>query len=77
MMVAAGFECAASVLLLTPTGYSNEDDAAAPWERPNGVRQLVSVEIWETDIQKKRVRTEGLGELQRTSASVGCLGVVT
>src|ERR1700730_18728568 len=61
VMVEAGFERAAPVLLLTPTGYRNEDDAATPRRRPDLRGQLVSIEIRKSDVQQQRMRTKGLG----------------
>src|ERR1700676_4571715 len=77
MMVAPRVERAAPVLLLAPAGYGNQDDGAAPRRRPDLCGQLVSIEIREADIQEKRVRTEGRGEFERTSAGICCLDVVT
>jgi hypothetical protein len=50
-MVEAGVASAAPILLLTPAGDSDEDDAATPGRRPELPGQLVSIEIRETDIE--------------------------
>src|ERR1700722_17739044 len=77
MMVAACFERAAPVVLLTPTRYGNENDVATPRRRPNLPRQLVPIEIWQTDVEQKHMRTERPGEFERPSARISRLHVMT
>jgi hypothetical protein len=72
-MVASRVKRAAPVILLTPAGCGNEGDAATPRRRPDLRGQLVSIEIRESDIQQKRMRTKGLGEFECAPAGVCCL----
>jgi len=76
-MVEPRIEGAAPVLLLTPAGCRNESDAATPRGRSDLRGQLVSIEIRESDIEQKHMRTKSLGEFERTSAGIGRLDVVT
>jgi hypothetical protein len=76
-MVEAGLERPAPVLLLTPAGCSDEENAPTPRRCPDPRSQLVSIEIWKADIQQNRKRTKRLCELECVSAGICSLDVVT
>jgi len=52
VMIEAGIERAAPVVLLTPTGHGDEKDVTTPGRGADRARQLLTVDVGQADVHQ-------------------------